>query len=237
MKGHEPDSVFPQSGSYIYRTASDPMAMRRVLENYYEPIKIYIQRSLRHWHAQVDEADDLANDFIIHTMDNNVVGRADRTKGRFRDWLKVCIWNFVASELKKRKPLAPLLDGDDGPIEKDAGDNLDRSIALDTYRQAYEKVKGVCEQTMPNQWTVFEERVARPILDGESPTPVEELMARLGIPTRERIDSMVQQVKRKIIKEFHQIVASREDRADVEEEVEYLLGLLGVIRRKSPAGA
>ncbi len=67
---------------------------------YYGSVYSYIRR---HWNKGEDEAQDLTQQFFAILLERNLFKRADRTRGRFRKFLKRALDNFMADEYKASK--------------------------------------------------------------------------------------------------------------------------------------
>ena len=68
-------------------------ALNRLCTNYWYPIYAYIRRK---GHSDPD-AQDIAQGFFYHVLERNLLGAADRTKGKFRSFLLGSLNYFLAN--------------------------------------------------------------------------------------------------------------------------------------------
>lgn len=78
---------------------ADPESRRRALEwfaeRYWPPVYAFLRRSL----GRDDQtAMDLAQAFFVHVLEKDLLGRADRDRGRLRSFLRVSLRHFVRDQ-------------------------------------------------------------------------------------------------------------------------------------------
>src|SRR5260370_38875982 len=77
---------------------------KKVIHKYWSALKIYLLCLLSRFPNYRGEADDLLQDFIMKKiLQPGWLENADPGKGRFRDFLKSSLRNFVAGEVRKRE--------------------------------------------------------------------------------------------------------------------------------------
>src|SRR5262249_26019581 len=74
-------------------SASAAEALNRLCTNYWYPLYAYIRRK---GHSDAD-AEDIAQGFFFHLLERNLLGAADRTKGKFRSFLLGSLNYFLAN--------------------------------------------------------------------------------------------------------------------------------------------
>ena len=122
-------------------------ALNRLCETYWYPVYAYIRRK---GHTEED-AEDIVQAFFFHVLERNLLGSADRTKGKFRSFLLGSLNYFLANHYaferaKKRGGGAVLisLDAKTGeeryglePVDDLSPEKLfERRWALDLHDQA-----------------------------------------------------------------------------------------------------
>src|SRR5688572_12525664 len=122
-------------------------ALNRLCGTYWYPIYAYIRRK---GHSDAD-AKDIAQAFFFHILERNLLGSADRTKGKFRSFLLGSLNYFLANlrdfeQAKKRGGGAILISLDDKtgeeryalePVDDLSPEKLfERRWALDLHEQA-----------------------------------------------------------------------------------------------------
>ena len=75
------------------------IALAQLCEAYWYPLYAYVRRRV----GQVDEARDLTQAFFSHLLEKQTIARADRERGRFRDFLLAAFKNFLSNEADKAR--------------------------------------------------------------------------------------------------------------------------------------
>lgn len=83
----------------LHGDAAGREAMESLCRAYWEPVRAYVL--FRGWSQ--DEAADLAQSFFLFLMENNVLRRADRDRGRFRSFLQGVLNHFLLTERDRRQ--------------------------------------------------------------------------------------------------------------------------------------
>ena len=73
-------------------------AMESLCRSYWEPVRAYVL--FRGW--SMDEAADLAQSFFLYLMENSVLRKADRDRGKFRSFLQGVLNHFLLTERDSR---------------------------------------------------------------------------------------------------------------------------------------
>ena len=106
---HHSDSTNPGAGRFALTHwsvvaaagSTDSTHARNALETlcrvYWHPIYAFVRRQGHSPH----DAQDLTQEFFARLLQKNYLGGADRTKGRFRSFLLVCLKHFLANEWDK----------------------------------------------------------------------------------------------------------------------------------------
>jgi RNA polymerase sigma-70 factor (ECF subfamily) len=95
-------------------------SLERLCKAYWYPVFALI---CRHWHSD-DEALDLTQRFFVRLLEKDTLSRADRARGRFRDFLRGVCRNFLRDEHRRR--LADVNGGGVSHLSIDAGDDEGR---------------------------------------------------------------------------------------------------------------
>jgi RNA polymerase sigma-70 factor (ECF subfamily) len=161
-------------------------ALEELCRRYHGPVKAFIRSRGR----SEQEAEDLAQDFLIHLLDNALFQRADRLRGRFRSLLLQTLVRFLHGEWDRRQ--AEKRGG--GVAPSPLGDDEDPALALAGDEVAeFDRTWAVA--MLKNAWTALEQEylaagraetlsVLRRFLPGAaSPPSYQEAAALLGIST------------------------------------------------------
>ncbi|MHC5113184.1 MAG: RNA polymerase sigma factor [Planctomycetota bacterium] len=199
--------------------------LEMLLTQYWSPVYAFLRRS----GERPADAEDLTQAFLAKVvLDRKLISQADPSRGRFRTYLISALKNFVIDEFRhvhgRDGKRVPTLIPDDRrafeAAEPSEGDDpahaFDRQWATAVLNEALRRVETACrESDMERQWTAFDARVLRPARHDCEPTPIEELLVRLGVKDAQEIYSMIQTIKRKLDRELRAVVA--ETVADTEE--------------------
>lgn len=225
--------------SVIYQAAHGQtgparVAWEQLVRRYWPAIYAYV----RHRGADVHEAADVTQGFVCDVMiARRLLASADPTRGRFRTLLLASLKNYMADQHRhrsrqKRAPTNP--DGETGHRFSIDASTL-HEPALATYdspdaaftaqwstalvRRVLEEVRSGCEaEGLRSHWAVFESRIARPMLGGETPVPYPVLVDRFQLKDAAQAANMMITVKRRfaqaLSREVSQTVSDPDDIAD-----------------------
>jgi RNA polymerase sigma-70 factor (ECF subfamily) len=91
--------------SVVAQAAGDSQQARAALETlcgkYWYPIYAFIRRRGSSHH----QAEDLTQDFFAHLLGKELIGKADRNKGKFRTFLLATLNNFLTNDRDKQAAL------------------------------------------------------------------------------------------------------------------------------------
>jgi len=106
---HHSSSTVPGAGAFALtrwsvvlaagsrQTACARDALETLCRTYWHPIYSFIRRQGHSPH----DAQDLTQEFFARMLQKNYLGAVDRTKGKFRSFLLVCLKHFLANEWDK----------------------------------------------------------------------------------------------------------------------------------------
>ncbi|MHC4989519.1 MAG: hypothetical protein ACYTGC_00935 [Planctomycetota bacterium] len=214
---------------------SGAAALDKVARRYWPAIFAY----LRSTGMDVHEAADITQSFVCDViLERGLLAVATPERGRFRGLLLTSLKNYVRDRRRRATRRKRLPDGKP-PLQLEPGDlegavvdpNRDPEAAFSAQwaatlvRQVLEDVRNACIHAgLEAHWTVFEERVARPMLLGEAPTEYSDLVERLGLKDASQAANMVITVKRRVVQALVAEVRSTVDEpGQVEPEMIDLL--------------
>jgi DNA-directed RNA polymerase specialized sigma24 family protein len=130
---------------------SGKAALEALCRMYWEPVRQVIL--LKGWER--DEAADLAQAFFLFFMEQNVLHRADREKGRFRTFLQAVLSRWLVSEFRHRTAakrggrqvtlaLDDLSDAEMPTLEGDTATTFDQHWARVVMANALARVQAEC---------------------------------------------------------------------------------------------
>lgn len=209
-------------------------ALEQLCRGYWYPMYAYIRRV---GHG-VEDARDLTQGFFADVLGRGALGKADRTKGRFRSFLLVCLKNYLATErdkilTAKRGGGQALLSLDEEeaerryrsePIDEASPDKLvERRWALTVMEQALDRLRE--EYTADGKAQLFEHLKAA-LFPGETSLPDKQIAERLKA-TESTVRSWLHRMRRRYGELLRQIVADTvASPEEVEAELRFLISVV-----------
>jgi len=234
------DSIFPRTDwSELRQTAeTDTERLDRLIRTYWAPLKIYLTAtfpSLR------DQAETLLQEFAEDkVLRKGWLQRADRSRGRFRDFLKISLRNFVLDRLNRvevrRAPVSLDELEREFPAADEASQEFDLTWVKIALAETLRRMKADCKDPAQEQprrthiWEMFRIRLLEPIFNDAPQVAYEELIARFDLKSPTEASNMLLTGKRmfkahlgRVVKEY-----AEQDAATASEiaELEAFLGRL-----------
>jgi RNA polymerase sigma-70 factor (ECF subfamily) len=219
----------------VHRSPDSEESLARLCETYRPPVFAYA-KALGLEHA---DAEDAAQDFFVHFLAKNLVGRIEPRAGvKFRSFLLRCFKNFLADERDRLKALkrgggqavssldAPAADGQiawEPAVEMNAAQIYEREWATALLNQVLDRLEG--EYLARGRRRVFE-RLHALLLDRKADQPYAELAAELGVSedaVKKDVSRMRQRYRELFREEVANTVASP---VEVNEEIAHLFAVL-----------
>ena len=184
------------------------------------------------------EADDLVQEFLsAKVLDDNLVSRADRGRGKFRTILLTALDNYVISAMrrdaaKKRSPEHGFVSLDNSVSQLNAvqppPDPFDVAWAQAVIMEALCRVKAECIASgRAAFWSVFDCRVATPVFDGVEPLAYEQVVERFGFRSPTEASNALVTAKRMFVRALRTVVAEyTSDEEGIDQEIEELRAIL-----------
>lgn len=146
-----------------------------------------------------DEAEDLVQEFFANWLARGLFGRADRTRGRFRDYLLASLRNFMANELRRRyaKRRWPdggflALDVDQRPGSDSPASGILRAHTAAITREVLATLEDECRETGKQaHFEIFRLRMVLPALEGAEPVPMRALGARFELSEKQAANHLL----------------------------------------------
>ena len=209
-----------------------------LLKKYWKPVYCYLRRQ----GYSNEEAKDLTQGFFHEVVLNqNLIRKADQTKGRFRSFLLLALNRYVLKVKRdqiaqKRMPKGMLVS-----LDTEAMAELPRGVTTLTPEDAftYVWVSGLLEQVLDEvrafytqegktvYWHLFRDRIVRPIMERSDQPPLDQLCTTYDISDTAKASNMMVTVKRRfqtlLIQKLRDSVMSDEE---TQMELEEIRGFL-----------
>jgi RNA polymerase sigma-70 factor (ECF subfamily) len=206
-------------------------ALESLLRCYRQPLKAHLEVRRK---LSSDAADDVLQGFIeSKVLRLRLIEQADRAKGRFRSFLLTALDRYLIDQFRKAKTAEPVQSlgesASDLPAEpEDDSTPFNVAWARQAIDEAMRRMQRQCESSgRPDVWGVFEERVARPILEQAQPASYEALVARFGFTSPAQASNVLMTAKRMFRRAIEQVVGEyTEPGQAVGEEIDALRKIL-----------
>lgn len=184
-------SIFPRTDWADLGKAAqaEPAPLDRLIRLYWQPLKIFLTATFPNLR---DQADLLLQDFAEDKLlQEGWLGKADQNRGRFRDFLKTSLRNFVLNRLslkEARHPAIPLEDLEhELPEPESASEAFDLAWARAVLSETLRRMEADCKDPQADQprrsqiWELFRVRLLEPVFDGTPVPAYEALIERFGL--------------------------------------------------------
>jgi RNA polymerase sigma-70 factor (ECF subfamily) len=196
-----------------------------------------------------DQVDDVVQGFISgKVLEADLIGRADRSKGKFRSLLLTALDRYVISvrrheqTQKRGASRTAAMDGEQemslvGPAG--SADAFDVAWARQVLRQTLARMQEACEADgRPDVWGVFESRILKPAMDGSQPPDYEQIVQRFGYRAPTQMWNAVRTGKQLFARLLRSVIAEYTDADDqVEGELRDLREICARLPQDLGAGA
>jgi RNA polymerase sigma-70 factor (ECF subfamily) len=214
--------------------AARQAALSKILERYWRPVYAFVRASAG---KSVEDAKDLTQAFFTHMIEDDLFAKYVRERGRFRDYLKGALRNFLlethrSNVAQKRGGGRMQLPLDVAQVETEAfgrqlresdpGEMFDRQWARDLLVDALQEMRRALEaEGRGDQWRVYEAME----LSSERPQPsYEDLARRFELSTHEVKNALFAargRLHRTLRERISTIVTSERE---LREEMKHLFG-------------
>jgi RNA polymerase sigma-70 factor (ECF subfamily) len=228
-EGFEPFPVTPWS--LVARAGQDSSgavrdALATLLARYLPALRAHL---VLHRRLPADLADDLLQSFISHkVLEQRLIARSDRTRGRFRSFLLTALDHFVIDQIRSHKArggaplqLGELEDLDLANDQHEPSAEFDAAWAREVVAEAVRRMRSECDRSRrADVWGVFEHRVLAPSLHGAEPMPYDRLVKDFDLQSAEKASNVLMTAKRMFARALRSVLAeSAEDEQEIEQDL------------------
>jgi RNA polymerase sigma factor (sigma-70 family) len=219
-----PDTLWPL---VLAAKASDPAKAQAAISELCHIYRKPIVNWLRGYGCKED-AEDMASAFIIRWHERNHLINFNRKEDvKFRSFLLTCLRRFVKDErakpraVRRNEGIAPVpLEDEDVPQEAELARELDRAIAM----SMHERVSAALAKHNPGRF----EELRRLLFGLDRSISYSEVGSRLGI-SEGAVKAAVARLRDAYYETFRTEAAQIARPGELDEEIQYLLGLLGEV--------
>ncbi|HSY43580.1 MAG TPA: hypothetical protein VK811_06680 [Candidatus Acidoferrum sp.] len=184
-------SIFPRTDWAELTKAADAeqAPLDRLIRLYWQPLKIFLVATFPSLSGQADELlQDFAGDKMLR---EGWLKKADQSRGRFRDFLKISLRNFVLDHLSKadvKNPPVSLEELEQEIPESAAvAEEFDLAWTRAVLSEALRRMEADCRKPGKDQprrsciWEMFRIRLLEPLFHDAPQMPYDQLVARFGL--------------------------------------------------------
>jgi DNA-directed RNA polymerase specialized sigma24 family protein len=184
-------SIFPRTdwAELGHAAEADEARLDRLIRLYWAPLRIFL---LATFPSLKDQAEVLLQEFAEDKiLKEGWLRRADRSRGKFRDFLKTSLRHFVLDRLNRAEVRhAPLsLDEleQDVPEPAAASEEFDLTWVRAVLAETLGRMEADCRDPAADQprrsyiWEMFRIRLIDPVLNDAPQTPYDELIEHFGL--------------------------------------------------------
>jgi len=219
--GSEPSksTIFPRTDwADLGKAAEAEQApLDRLVKLYWQPLKIYLLATFPGLHNQAEVLlQDFAEDKILQ---EGWLRKANQNRGRFRDFLKISLRNFVLDRLNRAEAKNPPLSLDELEQELPQAAAVSEAFDLEWARtvlgETLRRMEADCRRPGEDQprrgfiWEMFQIRLLEPVFNGAEQVPYDQLIERFGLKSPMDASNMLLSGKRifkahldKVIREY-----------------------------------
>lgn len=221
---------FPTTSWTMIGNAEQGQAVQAELYGrYWDPLYCYARRR----GFSQEDANDFTQGFLTEILlGREFLSKADRTRGRFRSLLVKAFQNYIGGLLRKKKvPIAAQADLSEcrvpDTVPHDPGRAFDYVYATTTLDRVLADLEFECRRDgLHPHWRIFEQRVAKPTLDGTAAPSLEEICRRYAVDSQGRASNMIVTVKRRFRRILLRYVAEQDcSEAQAEEALRDFLSI------------
>ena len=160
-------------------------AVELVVSAYRAPVIAVLRKQ---WSLDLPDAEDLAHAFLAHALEREWLARYDRSKGRFRTFLRSCLQDFAstahqaANRLKRGGNMVavPLDHAESTATESDIDRVFEQEWVRSVMSMSLERLRDECVRA--ERGMTYDVFVAHDVDGAEDPPRYADLAARFGIP-------------------------------------------------------
>lgn len=184
-------SLFPRTDwTELGKAAgAEPVPLDQLIRLYWQPLKIFL---ISAFPSVSNQADTLLQDFAEDKLlQDGWLRKADQSRGRFRDFLKTSLRNFVLDRLNRAEAKKPPMSLDELeqelPGPEAAAEEFDLVWARTVLAETLRRMETDCKNPGSDQprrgyiWEMFRIRLLDPVFEDTDQVPYDQLIERFGL--------------------------------------------------------
>jgi RNA polymerase sigma-70 factor (ECF subfamily) len=212
-------TIFPQTDwAALGRAAqADVPSLEQLVKLYWQPLRIFLAATFPSLKDQAEVwLQDFAEDKLIR---EGWLRKADQNRGRFRDFLKTSLRNFVLDRLNRSEMKHPPVSFEELeqelPQAEAVAEEFDLAWARTVLAETLRRMEADCLDPAADQprrrqiWEMFRIRLLEPVFNDAPPPSYDELIEQFGLKSPTDASNTLLSAKRifkahlgKVIKEY-----------------------------------
>jgi len=199
-------SIFPRTDWAELRPTAeaDEARLDRLIRQYWGPLKIFLVATFPGLSNQAETLlQDFAEDKILKA---GWLRQADRSRGRFRDFLKTSLRNFVLDRLSRAEAKHPPVSLEEleqelaGPAAP--AEEFDLVWARTVLAETLQRMEADCKNPAADQprrsyiWEMFRIRLLEPLFNDAAPVPYDQLIEKFELRSPTDASNLLLSAKR-----------------------------------------
>ncbi len=236
-------SIFPRTDwAELGKAAkAEPAPLDRLVRLYWRPLKIFL---IATFPSLKDQAVTLLQDFAEDKLlQEGWLRKADQSRGRFRDFLKTSLRNFVLNRLNlaevKNPPFSLEELEQELPEPEAVSEEFDLAWARAVLTETLRRMEADCKNPGDDQprrgqiWELFRIRLLEPIFNGVAEVPYDQLISRFDLKSPTDASNTLLSAKRIFKAHLTRVIAeyARQDAATA-VEIEALEAFLARLAKR-----
>jgi len=221
----------------------DAERLNALLLRYSTPLRAFL---LSAFPALDSQHEELLQDFMLdRVLKADWLKRASRDKGKFRDYLKTSLRNFVRDRLRAQKAKPPPLALEDLPedllAEQRASEAFDVALLRELLAETLRRMEADCRDPAKDQprrghiWQMFGVRILQPLFEDVPALPYEQLVQRFGLRSPRDASNLLLSGKRIFKSHWRKVIETYEAHdAATASEMGHLVDSLAHLTGKKP---
>ena len=209
-------SIFPRTNWADLGLAAnaDVASLDQLIRLYWQPLRIFLVATFP---SLKNDADTLLQDFAEDKMlKEGWLRKADQNRGRFRDFLKTSLRNFVLDRLNRTAVKNPPLSLDEMeqefPQPEKSAEEFDLAWTRTVLAETLRRMEADCKNPKEDQprrtyiWEMFRLRLLEPVFNDAAPPAYDQLIEQFGLKSPTDASNTLLSAKRIFKTHLNQVI-------------------------------
>jgi hypothetical protein len=209
-------SIFPRTdwAGLGQAANADTARLDQLIRQYWQPLRIFL---IATFPSLKNDADTLLQDFAEDKiLKDGWLRKADQNRGRFRDFLKMSLRNFVLDRLNRADAKNPPLSLDEleqeFPQRENSAEEFDLAWARTVLAETLRRMEADCKNPAADQprrshfWEMFRLRLLEPVFNDAEPPAYDQLIEQFHLKSPTDASNTLLSAKRIFKTHLNQVI-------------------------------